>query len=233
MLPLVSSAMNNIKSTDNVRRKGYSFNKINEKWKVEFYCNKKRISLGYFNTELEAKNACDNERAKLQKLTLPMNINEYRDIPEYNGKYKISPEGKIISLVNSIVTNIKLTKNIAGYLSVLLTKDNGKRNRLLIHRVLYSTFIEQIPPNMDVDHIDRDILNNNLSNLRLLTRAKNIYNSKRMDEAKGYTYNKNNGLWIAQIKIKQKNIKLGSFKTEKEAREVYLKALVMYKVLPE
>lgn len=233
MLPLVSCTMSNIKYTDDVRRKGYFFDKTSGKWKVQFYCNKKRISLGYFNTELEAKNVCDNERAKLQKLTLPININEYRDIPEYNGKYKISPEGKIISLVNSIVTDIKLTKNIAGYLSVLLTKDNGKRNRLLIHRVLYSTFIEQIPPNMDVDHIDRDILNNNLSNLRLLTRAKNIYNSKRMDEAKGYTYNKSNGLWIAQIKIKQKNIKLGSFKTEKEAREVYLKALLMYKVLPE
>jgi hypothetical protein len=224
--------MSDIESTNNIRRKGYFFDKTSKKWKVQFYYNKNKISLGYFNTELEAKNACDKEREKFQKLSLPNNISEYRDIPEYNGKYKISPEGKIISLIKSTIVDIKLTKNIAGYLSVLLTKDNGKRNRLLIHRVLYSTFIEQIPLNMDVDHIDRNILNNKLSNLRLLTRTKNIYNSKRMDEAKGYTYNKRNGLWIAQIKIKQKNNILGSFKTEEEAREAYLRALYTYSVLP-
>lgn len=218
---------------ESVRRKGYFFDKKKKKWRVLFYFNKKKISLGYFDTELEAKLACDKERESIQKSLFPYDITEYRDIPDYNGKYKISKDGKILSMIRTEITEIRLTKNVAGYLSVILTGDDGSRKRFLIHKILYSAFVGPVTKNMDVDHIDRDISNNNISNLRLLTRAQNIYNSKRMDDAKGYTYDKKRGLWVAQIKVAQKNNYLGSFQTKEEARSAYLEALDSCVVMPE
>jgi hypothetical protein len=215
------------------RRRGYSFDKVRNKWKVEFFLDKKRISLGYFDTELEAKEMAEKERLIIQQASMPLDIDKYRDIPEYNGKYKISKDGEIISLLKSKINKISLAKNIAGYLSVVLKKDDGIRKRLLIHRVIYAVFVGPIPQGMDVDHIDRDINNNNIENLRLLTRVKNIYNSKRMDDAKGYTYDEKTGMWRAQIKVAQKNNYLGSFKTKEEARNAYLNALSKFVGMPE
>ena len=51
---------------------------------------------------------------------------------------------------------------------------NGKPKVILVSRLLYVWFIEDIPDGYDVDHIDNNPFNNSLSNLQLLTRAENI-----------------------------------------------------------
>jgi hypothetical protein len=47
--------------------------------------------------------------------------------------------------------------------------------------------------------------------------------------AKGYTKRKNK--WIAQIKLDYKNIYLGSYNTEEEARQAYLLAKEKYHII--
>jgi len=74
------------------------------------------------------------------------------------------------------------------------------------------------------DHIDRDSLNNQRSNLRIATKSQNAINChKRPNKTSKYigvSANKFNR-WSAYITLNQKGYNLGSFKTEEEAAQAY------------
>lgn len=56
----------------------------------------------------------------------------------------------------------------------------------LVHRVIWELFYGDIPEDMIIDHIDRDKLNNDIQNLRLVTKAGNNRNQKlRADSSSG------------------------------------------------
>ena len=59
-----------------------------------------------------------------------------------------------------------------GYAEVLLSGEWG-RKYYRVHRLIWETFNGIIKNNLTVDHIDKNIKNNNINNLRLLTREKN------------------------------------------------------------
>ncbi len=73
--------------------------------------------------------------------------------------------------------------------------------------------------NNEIDHIDRNPLNNHISNLRIATSSQNSQNT----DAKGYYYHKRRNKYIARIDINGKRKHLGCYDTEQEAREIYLK----------
>ena len=80
--------------------------------------------------------------------------------------------------------------------------------------------------NLYVDHIDKDNLNNNLSNLRLCTNQQNGFNSlkwrsKTSSKYKGVTFDSSRKKWISQINIDRKHIYIGRFKCEKRAALEY------------
>lgn len=52
--------------------------------------------------------------------------------------------------------------------------ENGEPKAYPLHRLLYAWYIGYVPANMDVDHIDNNSLNNDLSNLQLSTRKDNL-----------------------------------------------------------
>lgn len=56
-------------------------------------------------------------------------------------------------------------------------KVNGKRKLVMAHRELWEEVNGPIPKGFVVDHIDRNRLNNSLSNLRLLSEADNKTNT--------------------------------------------------------
>lgn len=140
-----------------------------------------------------------------------------KDIPGYEGEYAITENGKLWSYRWNRWMRISITN---GYYKVNLSKD-GKSKLKYVHRLLAEIFILNPECKDQVDHIDGNKLNNNLSNLRWTTHAENQHNRKR---AKGYSWHKTAQKWKAEIKTNNEKIHLGCYETEEEARQAYLDA---------
>lgn len=63
-----------------------------------------------------------------------------------------------------------------GYFRVSVNK-----KLYLVHRLVVETFIGLIPKGMEVDHLDRNVANNDLSNLRVCSHKENMRNTKHVD----------------------------------------------------
>lgn len=104
-----------------------------------------------------------------------------------------------------------------------------KGRAYLAHRVIWLMNFGEWPSAL-IDHIDRDVLNNRLQNLREATKSQNNQNSvgRRHGGKKGASLDPRDGRWKSQIMINRKCIFLGRFKTECEAHEAYKRAAVKY-----
>lgn len=87
----------------------------------------------------------------------------WKDIPGYEGLYKVSNTGKVYSVINNkvLIPNIK-----NGYERVCLYKENIP-NHLLVHRLVALAFIPNPDPKKYpiINHKDENGLNNNVENL--------------------------------------------------------------------
>ncbi len=99
---------------------------------------------------------------------------------------------------------------------------NGKR--IPMQRFILGVF----DPNLIVDHINRNGLDNRKKNLRVCTRAESAYNRVYPKKKNSYSQyrgvTKYNNRWMAQIQKNYKVIFLGRFKTEQDAARAYNEA---------
>ncbi len=86
----------------------------------------------------------------------------FEPIKDYE-TYGISKEGKIKDFRTGKMIDGHLNKN--GYKILILVNPNGKKG-FLIHRLVAIQFIEKIQGKNEIDHIDRNKINNNVENLR-------------------------------------------------------------------
>jgi hypothetical protein len=102
---------------------------------------------------------------------------------------------------------------------------NGKYYHLKAHQFAWywinKECVEQI------DHINGIKDDNRICNLRAVTNQQNTFNTK----SKGYHWDKNNNKWQAQIGINRKQIYLGRFEKEEDARAAYLEAKEKYHII--
>ena len=117
----------------------------------------------------------------------------------------------------------KYNKHTKGYKQLELWF-KGKVKIYFVHRIIAYTYLKLDITNKkcQVDHINRNKSNNDVSNFRLVTNQENSYNKN----ARGY-YKKRNE-YISQIMPNGKTIHLGKFATEVEARDAYLLARRKY-----
>ena len=105
---------------------------------------------------------------------------EWKDIPSYEGLYKISNLGRIKSLERIVARGYRRKEKILkplinprGYYQIQLCKQSIVK-QYFIHRLVFETFNGQIPENMQVNHINEIKTDNRLSNLNLMTAKENL-----------------------------------------------------------
>lgn len=97
----------------------------------------------------------------------------------------------------------------------------------LAHRVAWAVHYGEWPE-LFIDHINRDGMDNRIANLRHVTHSQNMANaSVRTDNTSGYRgvskdYYTNQ--WLAQIWVDGKHHRVGLFQTKDEAFDAYCKA---------
>ena len=94
---------------------------------------------------------------------------EWKWISGYEGIYKISNKGRLLSYRRDKVNGYLLSnKNAKGwYLTVNLFK-NGRRETKRIHVLVAEAFIGKVPPGYHVHHIDDNKQNNIVTNLEIV-----------------------------------------------------------------
>lgn len=96
-----------------------------------------------------------------------------------------------------------------------------KQKHILMHRLIMNI----INPEIQIDHIDGNGLNNQRHNLRICTHQENHFNKKSRKNSsskfKGVSWHSSHKKWRCVIGINTKHIHLGYFDNEKEAAYVY------------
>jgi hypothetical protein len=160
---------------------------------------------------------------------------EFRDT-ELNGvKLRVYRDGTIMRYIVSTSGGYRigwklcvLKPNNMGYYIIFLNIGKEKRG-FLVHRIIAMVYLGLDITNtkLSVDHIDRCTINNNINNLRVISQQENTFNSS----SKGYWYIKKNNKWRARICLNSKQIHLGYFDNEEDARNAYLEAKAIYHVI--
>lgn len=124
---------------------------------------------------------------------------------------------------------IKVAPDGRGYKQVMMLGQ-----RIYLHRLAWLLHYGEWPKGQ-VDHIDGDVRNNAISNLRDVDHSANAQNIHVSWSSSGYlgvSYERRRDRYIAQISVgpraNAKGMYLGSYKTAAEAHEAYLVAKAKY-----
>lgn len=153
----------------------------------------------------------------------------YRELPsatELWERFDYKPlTGELVYKVNRYTARIG---EVAGSMysngyRVLEFMESGVRHRFNAQRVIWKWVYSEDPGAFEVDHINGERSDNRLCNLRLATRSQNRAN-KRTNPPKGYVKTESGTFHARIAPLGQRQIILGNYATEAEARAAYIKA---------
>lgn len=108
-----------------------------------------------------------------------MEINrEFRKIPSLKFLYEVSEDGRIFRNVKSKKQNkiiVDYHHSPSGYCFTFICR-GGKVQRIPIARVVAECWLGEKPEGYEIDHIDRNSLNNHWTNLRYVTKSEQMKN---------------------------------------------------------
>lgn len=109
-----------------------------------------------------------------------MVVEEWKDIPGYDGEYRVSNLGRVISVKSGCV--LKPMDEGHGYLIVHLWRER-KKKAARVHRLVAEAFVPNPEGKPQVNHMDCNRKNNMAGNLEWCTARENREHSVRMGRA--------------------------------------------------
>lgn len=161
----------------------------------------------------------------------------WKDIPQYEGCYQVSNLGRVRSL-DRVVSGRWGAHSLKGKLMHQVNSGRGykatnlclqgKEVQFGIHKLVAMAFLGHVPNGhvIEINHIDKNPLNNRLDNLEVLTQEE--HKAKDVDKTSKYYgvyWKKSHNRWCAQIRVDRKQIHIGHFKNEIDAHNAYQKKL--------
>lgn len=147
----------------------------------------------------------------------------WKEVIGYEGIYRVSNYGNIISLKANKESNLNPVLHHTGYLTCRLYKDKKWKERK-IHRLVAELFVDG--QGVQVNHIDGNKLNNHHLNLEYCSNRENaLHRSLSKPKSSiypGVCFDKQTGRWTSQCYFKGKQNRFGRFNSELEAYEAYL-----------
>jgi hypothetical protein len=204
---------------------GVSWCKTHLKWRAAISVNNKKISLGYYDIELDAHNAYLIKRDQIRGTSGvdDMDGEIWKPCLWAGISYSISNRGRVKNKnYNHSGIEMLIIPHLHkdGYMEVSI---GG--NRAFIHRLVCEAFWGY--DHRCVNHKDGNKQNNNIENLEYVTQRENVCHSAILRKGKvGYYWNKKNRRWVAAICLNKKAKQIGSFLTEYEAKCAYRKFLM-------
>lgn len=174
-------------------------------------------------------------------------MEKWKDIPGFEGKYQINLDGQVRSMDRLVIVKSKLGKERQQFVKgkimsvstdkkgyqVINLQGKGKQYTRLIHRLKYQTFVNPHILGKDIDHVDGNPSNNDLSNLRACNRNNNLTfkNVKRKNQygyvgvKLKYKHTKKGERWASIVwnPYLKKNVLVYGFSSAEEAHEDYCK----------
>ena len=153
---------------------------------------------------------------------------EFRKIKDFEN-YEISNLGNVKN--DNTGKLLKPTNNGNGYYKVILSKGKLKQQKF-IHRLVAEEFIQNPENKHQVDHIDNNRQNNNISNLRWVSCSENNFNKSLSTNStsgiKGISFHKKSNKWNSYISCNGKRENLGYFDSKENAMKARIKASEKY-----
>jgi len=192
--------------------------KINRKCIVEG-CNSKIRCKGYCRKHYQQLRKYGEicERTQYDPNEI-ITYDNYAEIVLYNKKQK--ENGRAIIDIEDIdkcrIYKWCLQKGEDEWSDYAKTIANNKN--LYLHKLVFSN--EQYEDNLEIDHINRNGLDNRKNNLRIGTKNKNKANVKQINNNSGFTgvcIHKTTNQWRAYVTVNYKSIHLGLFDNIEDA----------------
>lgn len=160
-------------------------------------------------------------------------VEQWKDVPEYEGIYQVSDLGRVKSLKGKLSKEPYILKQSAPihskrkYLCLNLYK---KGNCIFNAEILVAmAFLGHVRCGFKlvVDHINNIKTDNRLENLQLISHRENCSKDKKNKTSKytGVSWCKRRNIWVCYVKIDNSNYNLGRFNKEIYAYNAYKKAV--------
>lgn len=101
----------------------------------------------------------------------------WRDIPGWEGLYKVSSLGRVMGFVHG-PRLMKRSSHSSGHLVIRLHR-GGKGKTYTVHRLVMMAFVGPLPAGLETRHLNGDGTDCRLVNLRYGTRSENIMDRVR------------------------------------------------------
>jgi hypothetical protein len=158
----------------------------------------------------------------------------WKPIKNYENKYEISNLGRL-RYVGAYQNNRNGASNIlkprirvikGNYRRVSYSLSNGKSHtEKKAHHLVAEAFLGERPENMEVDHKDRNPLNNNVENLRYVSKSQNLLNKSSFG-----SISKNGNGFRSEYSVNKK-MYTKTFKTFEECEEYHIEMFPFYEAM--